>query len=87
MIPSGVWRHYKGGLYQVIGVGQHTETNEIVVVYIALTGSHMSGPRIRVRPLLGTEGFAMPEAVNGGPRFEYVGTEIPPLMQTEDHNA
>ncbi len=84
LVPSGVWRHYKGGLYQVLGVAQHTETNELMVVYVALTGSHLSGPRIRVRPLYGDQGFAMPEPVNNAPRFEYIGNDIPPLMQTEE---
>jgi hypothetical protein len=49
-MQAGVYRHYKGGYYQVLGVGQHTETKELMVVYISLSGSPMSGPRIRIRP-------------------------------------
>jgi Protein of unknown function (DUF1653) len=33
-----VHRHYKGDLYPLLGVGEHTETEERVVVYLALTG-------------------------------------------------
>jgi hypothetical protein len=31
--PLGRYRHYKGGEYEVIGVGRHSETNEPLVVY------------------------------------------------------
>jgi hypothetical protein len=32
-IQPGLYRHYKGREYDVLGVGQHTETNEVVVIY------------------------------------------------------
>ncbi len=69
---AGVYRHYKGGLYQVLGVGEHTETKENVIVYVALTGANLPGPRIRVRPSHGKDGFFTPIA-DGMPRFVYVG--------------
>ena len=31
-----IYRHFKGNLYQIIAVGEHTETEEIMVVYQAL---------------------------------------------------
>ncbi|XHS76832.1 DUF1653 domain-containing protein [Burkholderiaceae bacterium UC74_6] len=31
--PTGRYRHYKGGEYEVIGVGRHSETLEPLVVY------------------------------------------------------
>lgn len=34
----GRYRHYKGNDYRVLGVAQHTETGERVVVYQALYG-------------------------------------------------
>lgn len=40
-------RHFKGNLYTVITVGEHTETGESMVVYRALYGER----RIFVRPL------------------------------------
>ena len=31
--PPGLYRHYKGGEYEVIGVARHSETQEALVVY------------------------------------------------------
>ena len=31
--PTGRYRHYKGGEYEVIGVARHSETHEPMVVY------------------------------------------------------
>ena len=35
---SGLFRHYKGLVYRVIGVARHSETLEALVVYQALYG-------------------------------------------------
>ena len=37
-IPHGVYRHYKGNKYEVIGLAKHSETLENMVVYKALYG-------------------------------------------------
>ena len=39
-IKLGVYRHYKGNKYEVIGVASHSETLEPMVVYRALYGEH-----------------------------------------------
>ena len=31
--PPGRYRHYKGGMYEVIGVARHSETLEPLVIY------------------------------------------------------
>ena len=36
---SGLYRHYKGNDYRVIGLARHSETMETVVVYQALYGA------------------------------------------------
>ena len=33
---NGIYQHYKGWLYEVIGAGKHTETLEDFIVYKAL---------------------------------------------------
>jgi hypothetical protein len=47
MIQAGVYRHYKGNTYQVIGIAKHSETEENLVVYRALYGAF----GLWVRPL------------------------------------
>lgn len=37
-IEPGIYRHYKGNEYEVIGVARHSETREAMVVYRALYG-------------------------------------------------
>ena len=45
LIP-GVYRHFKGNLYQVFGVASHSETGDKLVVYRALYDDY----RLYVRP-------------------------------------
>lgn len=47
MIKIGRYRHYKGGEYEVIGIGRHSETLEDLVVYRSLDDKQ----QIWVRPL------------------------------------
>lgn len=43
----GIYRHYKGQSYEVLGLAHHSETEEPVVVYRALYGEY----GLWVRPL------------------------------------
>ena len=80
--PSvGVYEHYKSTaadkrMYQVLGFARHTETDEILAVYIPLyiIPEHM-GLRLQVRPLT----MFMEDVEHNGrtvPRFRYVGPEV-----------
>lgn len=46
-IKKGIYRHYKGNLYEVIDVARHSETLENMVVYKTLYGDC----ELWVRPL------------------------------------
>ena len=46
-LPTGIYRHYKGQQYRVVGVAQHSETEEKLVVYQTLYGAF----DLWVRPL------------------------------------
>ncbi len=37
-IATGVYRHYKGGRYQVLGLVRHSESLQVMVLYRALYG-------------------------------------------------
>ena len=50
LIKPGVYRHYKGLDYQVIGSARHSETEEVMVLYHPLYGDK-SAQEYWVRPL------------------------------------
>ncbi len=77
----GIYVHYKSTpedrrYYQVLGFARHTETEEILVVYVPLyVIPEHKGLRMQVRPLK-----MFVEKVKLGsktvPRFRYVGPEL-----------
>lgn len=49
MIAPGLYKHYKGKLYEVIGTARHSESLEELVVYKATY--QLEGENLWVRPL------------------------------------
>jgi hypothetical protein len=35
--PGEKWQHYKGGQYEIVAMCNHTDTNEILVIYKSLS--------------------------------------------------
>ncbi len=67
-IKTGIYEHFKGKRYEVLGIAKHSETLEELVVYRALYGKH----QLWVRP---TALFLEKVEVEGKkvPRFRFVG--------------
>ena len=70
IIVNGIYQHYKGGLYKVIGIASHSETLEKLVIYISLT-NHL----LWARPLsMWCEEICIDDAIY--PRFTYIGDKL-----------
>ncbi|MBK6833981.1 MAG: DUF1653 domain-containing protein [Bacteroidetes bacterium] len=68
-MQKGKYKHYKGNLYEVIGVAKHSETLEKMVVYKALYQAE--GENLWVRP----KAMFLEDVEVGGKmvkRFEFV---------------
>jgi hypothetical protein len=68
MVEPGVYEHFKGGRYAVLGAGKHSETGDFFVVYQPL---YPSDVKLWVRPL---EMFTSTVLIEGKevPRFRKV---------------
>ena len=81
-IPLGIYRHYKGNEYEVLGFSKHSETLEDMVIYRAL----YSDGGIWVRPL---SMWDNPIEKDGRTvkRFEYIGSNNNNTELAEAHRA
>lgn len=67
-LKPGIYRHFKGNLYQLLAVATHSETQEPMVVYRALYGAR----GLWVRPAAMWQEMVDRDGYHG-PRFQYVG--------------
>ena len=67
LVIGGIYRHYKGNYYTLVGIAKHSETLEELVIYQAQYGDKA----LRARPL---KMFFDKVIVNGVEvnRFEYI---------------
>ncbi len=72
-IKPGIYQHYKGKYYKVLGIARHSETLEEFVVYQALYDSEEFGKNafwIRPKKMFLEKVFKDGKPV---PRFRYIG--------------
>lgn len=74
-IKKGWYKHFKGEVYQILGIAKHTETEEEFVLYIHITDSNPDG--FWVRPVDMFLGYKELEDGTKVKRFEYVGETNP----------
>ncbi len=75
-VAPGIYRHYKGQRYRVLGVARHSETADELVVYQPLYGDR----GLWVRPLAMFIESVQRDEGHGVPRFalEHADTDITP---------
>lgn len=77
VLKLGIYRHYKGGHYSVIGLGMHHENRKPYVLYVSLTKG-----TVNIRPLYPVtgdiDGFLTSVTVEGRTvkRFRYIGRSM-----------
>lgn len=77
-LQMGIYRHYKGPLYQVLGLAHDANAEgRVCVLYIGLEldQAHL-GPRLAVRTLNEFRGHVMVGDNQTCPRFTYLGSEL-----------
>lgn len=72
ILKTGIYRHYKGQLYQVFGIATHSETEEKMVVYQCLYGNY----DLWVRPLIMFTETITLENSEIKPRFEFISHSL-----------
>lgn len=71
LIKIGLYQHYKGNYYRLLGIGRHSETLEEFVIYHAVDGNQ----ELWIRPL---DMFCENVQMEGNiemPRFSYIENE------------
>jgi hypothetical protein len=75
LIKKGIYRHYKGKSYEVLGTAHHSETLEEFVVYRALYKTRFGRNSLWIRP----RKMFSEKIILGGmrvPRFKFVHLKL-----------
>jgi hypothetical protein len=75
-MKTGVYQHFKGGLYYVVGMGKHSETQEDLVVYRDSKGEFWLRPISMFNEHVEKDGY-------NGPRFKLMRETTVSLMTPE----
>ena len=73
VIKGGIYRHYKGGLYEVIDIAKHSESLEVLVIYKnAVTGECWARPISMWNETVEYEGGIVPrfQPITSGEKIE-----------------
>ncbi len=76
MIVLGFYRHYKGGVYEVVGTALHESTHEVLVLYrpliaqAALIADFWARPQTQFEEMVENLGHQVS-------RFTFLGTTCP----------
>lgn len=76
IVKNGIYKHYKGKYYAVIGICHHSETLEELVLYVMFDERPPFGKdSLWARPV---DNFMGTVEVNGKkvPRYEYIGETL-----------
>jgi hypothetical protein len=66
-LPGDIWSHYKGGIYEVVCLSMHTETEETLITYKSVPfGTHYT------RPFSMREESVMIGSISERPRFSLI---------------
>ena len=71
--PGQVWQHYKGGQYEIVAMCNHTDTNEVLVIYKSLSfGGFHARPYYEWHEVVGDVGLVGDEGFKEICRFEKI---------------
>lgn len=83
-LKAGIYKHFKGEYFLVLGIARHSETEEHFVVYVPLIPR--VGPRITIRPYkMFFDNVNRHGKVQK--RFTYIGPEMPKKLAVEPKNV
>lgn len=87
-MQCGIYQHYKGKKYFVIGVAVETETGEDLVIYVPLYEHPNGGRAMQARPKEMFEQSVLYTTTEGAkeelvPRFKFIGEKLEPKHEVQ----